>query len=91
MPVLWSMADPDHESQILAEEIARYQSEGKPLSDVAILYRSHTLNGPLEDQLRIMQIPYKIIGGQKFYEKKEVKDLMAYLFIILNSIHCAFT
>mgnify|MGYP001158526218 CR=1 FL=1 len=69
-PVLWSMADPDHESQILAEEIARYQSEGKPLSDVAILYRSHTLNGPLEDQLRIMQVPYKIVGGQKFYEKK---------------------
>ncbi len=84
LPVLWSMADPDHESQILAEEIARYQSEGKPLSEVAILYRSHTLNGPLEDQLRIMQVPYKIIGGQKFYEKKEVKDLMAYLFIILN-------
>ncbi|MEE2743538.1 MAG: UvrD-helicase domain-containing protein [Bdellovibrionota bacterium] len=85
MPILWSMADPDHESQILAEEIARYQSEGKSLSDVAVLYRSHNLNGPLEDQLRIMQIPYKIVGGQKFYEKKEVKDLMGYLFVILNT------
>jgi superfamily I DNA/RNA helicase len=85
LPILWSMADPDHESQILAEEIARYQSEGKSLSDIAVLYRSHTLNGPLEDQLRIMQIPYKIVGGQKFYEKKEVKDLMSYLFVILNT------
>jgi len=39
---------------------------------------------PLEDQLRLSQVPYTIIGGQKFYEKKEIKDLIAYLSVIFN-------
>ena len=84
LPQLWAAGDSDHEAAIVVEEIIKLQSHGTPLSDIAILYRSNTQVPPFEDQLRISQVPYNIIGGQKFYEKKEIKDLIAYLTVIQN-------
>jgi superfamily I DNA/RNA helicase len=84
-PILWAMADTDHEAEIVVEEVVRHQGNGGHLGDIAILYRSNTQAPPIEDALRMSQVPYQIIGGQKFYDKKEVKDLMSYLFVILNS------
>ena len=78
------MADTDHEAEVVVEDIVRHQGNGGHLGDIAILYRSNTQAPPIEDQLRMSQVPYTIIGGQKFYDKKEVKDLMSYLFVILN-------
>lgn len=84
-PELWMAANSDHESQLIVEDILeKYQTHGNFLGEVAILYRSNTQVPPLEDQLRLSQIPYTIIGGQKFYEKKEIKDLIAYLSVIAN-------
>ncbi|MDD0853326.1 UvrD-helicase domain-containing protein [Halobacteriovorax sp. GB3] len=83
-PLLWKMADTDHEAAVVVEEIVKHQSKGGHLGDIAILYRSNTQVQPFEDELRLSQVPYTIVGGQKLYEKKEVKDLMAYLFVILN-------
>ncbi|MEC7275813.1 MAG: UvrD-helicase domain-containing protein [Bdellovibrionota bacterium] len=83
-PYLWAMGDTDHESQIVADEIAKFQSKGGHLGDIAILYRSNTQAQPIEDELRLAQIPYTVLGGQKFYEKKEIKDLIAYFSVILN-------
>ena len=54
-------------------------------SDFAILYRMNTQSRAIEDILRREDIPYKIIGGQKFYERKEIKDIIAYLRLIQNS------
>lgn len=83
-PLLWASGDSDHEAAIIIEEIINMQSHGKMLSDIAILYRSNTQVPPIEDQLRLAQVPYNIIGGQKFYEKKEIKDIIAYLSVIQN-------
>ncbi|HXH31075.1 MAG TPA: UvrD-helicase domain-containing protein [Bacteriovoracaceae bacterium] len=83
-PQLWAAGDSDHEAAIVIEEIIKLQSHGAALSDIAILYRSSTQVPPFEDQLRISQVPYNIIGGQKFYEKKEIKDIIAYLTVIQN-------
>lgn len=83
-PVIWACGDSDHEAQVVIDEIIKYQLDGKFLAEVAILYRSNTQVPPFEDQLRLAQIPYAIIGGQKFYEKKEIKDLIAYLSVINN-------
>ena len=85
MPQMWAAGDSDHEAAIVVEEIIKLQSHGVSLSDMAILYRSNTQVPPFEDQLRISQVPYNIIGGQKFYEKKEIKDIIAYLTVIQNS------
>lgn len=83
-PLLWSMSDSDHEAQVIVEEITQYQAKGLPLHEVAILYRSNTQIPPFEDELRLSQVPYTIFGGQKFYEKKEIKDLIAYMQVLLN-------
>lgn len=83
-PLLWSCANSDHEAQVVIDEIVEYQKEGRFLGEVALLYRSNTQVPPFEDQLRLAQVPYTIIGGQKFYEKKEIKDLIAYLSLIHN-------
>lgn len=85
LPQLWASGDSDHEAAIVVEEIIKLQSHGIALSEIAILYRSNTQVPPFEDQLRIGQVPYTIIGGQKFYEKKEIKDIIAYLTLIQNS------
>ncbi len=85
IPYLWAAANGDHEAQIVVDEIVKIQKAGKFLGEVAVLYRSKTQIPPLEDQLRLSQVPYDIIGGQKFYEKKEIKDLIAYLSVIYNN------
>lgn len=84
LPLLWMMGDTDHEAQVVVEDIVQHQGKGGFLGEVAILYRSNTQTQPIEDELRISQVPYTIVGGQKFYEKKEVKDLIAYMATVLN-------
>ena len=85
LPQLWATGDADHEAAVVVEEIIKLQSNSVLLSDIAILYRSNTQVPPFEDQLRMGQVPYNIIGGQKFYEKKEIKDLIGYLCLIQNT------
>lgn len=54
-------------------------------SDFAVLYRMNTQSRSIEDILRREDIPYKIVGGLKFYERKEIKDIMAYLRLVYNT------
>jgi DNA helicase II / ATP-dependent DNA helicase PcrA len=54
------------------------------LSDMAILYRTNAQSRPFEEALIRSSIPYRLIGGTKFYERKEVKDLIAYLRLLIN-------
>ena len=54
-------------------------------SDFAVLYRMNTQSRSIEDILRRENVPYKIIGGLKFYERKEIKDIMAYLRLVYNT------
>lgn len=83
-PFLWSAADGDHEASVVVDDIIERQKDGVHLGEIALLYRSNTQIPPFEDQFRLNQVPYNIIGGQKFYEKKEIKDLIAYLTVIMN-------
>ncbi len=84
-PLLWATQDSSHEAAIIVEDITKHQKKGMKLSDLAILYRSNTQVPAIEDQLRLSQIPYRVMGGQKLYEKKEIKDLIAYLCVLRNT------
>ncbi len=84
LPLLWAMGNSEHEAQTIAEDINAYRKKGNSLTDIAILYRSNTQAPLIEEQLRMNDIPYALLGGQKFYEKKEIKDLIAYLLLIEN-------
>lgn len=85
LPLLWAMGNSEHEAQSVAEEINAHRKKGHSLTDIAILYRSNTQAPLIEEQLRMNDIPYALLGGQKFYDKKEIKDLIAYLLLIENT------
>lgn len=73
------------EARFVTEKIEELINEyGYKFSDFAILYRMNTLSRTVEENLLRAQIPYKIIGGFKFYERKEIRDVIAYLRLIQN-------
>ncbi|HWC74982.1 MAG TPA: 3'-5' exonuclease, partial [Gemmatimonadales bacterium] len=83
--VLLSAADERDEAEWLANEYARRAAEGDvPYDEMAILYRTNAQSRPLEEAFRFRGIPYRLIGAISFYERREVKDLLAYLRLIAN-------
>ena len=76
---------PEAEAAYVARELHRLvREEGKKPKDCAILYRSNGQAKLLEEQLREQGVPYRMIGGQQFFERKEVKDILGYLKVALN-------
>ena len=68
----------------VASEIQRLKDHGHALSDVAIFYRTNAQSRVLEETFAKEEIPYKVVGGVRFYERKEVKDLLAWLRAAMN-------
>ena len=75
----------DEASYVVGQIEHLIRTEKMKYSDFAILYRMNTQSRSIEDILRREDVPYKIIGGLKFYERKEIKDIIAYLRLIYNS------
>jgi DNA helicase-2/ATP-dependent DNA helicase PcrA len=76
--------DEHAEARFVAAEIARLVDEGVNGSEIAVFYRTNAQSRVLEDILVRNEIPYQVIGGPRFYERAEVKDLIAYLQVIDN-------
>lgn len=72
------------EAKFIIEKMKRMIQKGYRLSDFVILYRTHAQSRPIEEEFLTQGFPYKIIGALKFYERKEVKDILAYLRILAN-------
>ncbi|MGH7776677.1 MAG: ATP-dependent helicase [Candidatus Dormibacterales bacterium] len=73
------------EAEFVSDEIARLvRTEGLSHSDFAILYRTNAQSRAFEDVLNRRRIPYRLVGGVKFWERREVKDVMAYLRFVFN-------
>ena len=72
------------EAQFVADQIVALSHEGVPYSEMAIFYRTNAQTRALEDILIRSAIPYRVIGGTKFYERAEIKDVMAYLITVAN-------
>lgn len=72
------------EAQYIAAEIQRMVAKGKTLRDFAILYRTNVQSRALEEALLRRNIPYVIVGGFRFYDRKEIKDMISYLKVIYN-------
>ena len=77
-------ATAEDEARWIAREIFQLHKDGRRWEDVAVLYRSNLQAKLLEDELRQAGVPYVMYGGQQFYERKEVKDVIAYLRVALN-------
>lgn len=76
--------DEHEEAAFVAQSILALRAEGVPWEGVAIFYRINAQSRVLEDALRRARIPYTIVGGVRFYERREVKDLLAYLRLVVN-------
>ncbi len=78
------LSDERDEGRYVADQILDAVATGRKLSDFAILYRTNAQSSSIERALVYNSVPYKVIGGHRFYERKEVKDILAYLSVISN-------
>ena len=86
IPCIYCGEDEYDEGRYIVEQINHLRTEEYyKYSDFTVLYRMNTQSRAIEDILMREQIPYKVIGGLKFYERKEIKDIIAYLRLIHNT------
>jgi DNA helicase-2/ATP-dependent DNA helicase PcrA len=79
-----SHSDEMSEANDVAKKIMSLRGQGQKYSDVAVLYRMNAMARGLEVALRNLDIPYRVYGGQSFFERKEVRDFLAYLRIAVQ-------
>jgi DNA helicase-2/ATP-dependent DNA helicase PcrA len=76
--------DDRREASFIADEIKTIAKTGENLNEVAVFYRNNSQSRMIEDALRKSRIPYRVVAGIKFYERKEIKDLLSYLRVVVN-------
>jgi DNA helicase-2/ATP-dependent DNA helicase PcrA len=85
LAVRYRAEDEHEEALFVAEEIHRLvEEEGHRFSDVAVFYRTNAQSRVLEEVLMRAGTPYRVVGGVRFYQRKEIKDVLAYLRLLLN-------
>ncbi len=84
--ILHEAFDEEEEGLFTGREILRLLARGEieKRGDVAVMYRTNAQSRALEEQFMRLNIPYKVIGSRKFYERKEIKDMVAYLRLLVN-------
>jgi len=85
-PIIYYRAeDENDEARSVCEFIVRHnQEEGVLFNNMAVLYRTNAQSRAMEEALRGSDIPYRLIGGFRFYERKEIKDILAFVRVIIN-------
>lgn len=81
---LFTGYDERNEAAFVVDRVQELHSEGMGYRDMAVLYRTNALTPSLEAELKSQRVPYAVIGGLKFFERKEIKDALAYLTAIAN-------
>ncbi|MEY3028645.1 MAG: hypothetical protein RL198_42 [Actinomycetota bacterium] len=79
-----TLRDERAEAAFIADRITHLRETGVALREIAVFFRIAALSRSLEQELRSQQIPYSVIGGLKFFERKEIKDALSYLSAIVN-------
>lgn len=82
--VQFTAVDERHEAGFIVDQIQEHHGDGVAYSQMAILYRTNALTPSIEAELKSQRVPYAVIGGLKFYERKEIKDALAYLTAVSN-------
>lgn len=84
-PVSYSIYENEHdEAYQVVQEIYKLIRSGSDLKEIAVFYRTNSSSRVFEESLNRLNIPYKIFGGFKFYDRAEIKDIIAYLTVIVN-------
>ncbi|HKQ65765.1 MAG TPA: UvrD-helicase domain-containing protein [Methylomirabilota bacterium] len=85
-PKVYRGWDEHEEANFVAQTILGVRGEGVPWNGVAVFYRTNAQSRVMEDALRRARIPYGIVGGVRFYERKEIKDTLAYVRLAVNQM-----
>jgi DNA helicase-2/ATP-dependent DNA helicase PcrA len=80
----YTAVDEKDEARFICRNIERFIDDGRALAEIAVLYRTNAQSRALEDALRNRGIAYRIFGGLRFYDRKEIKDIIAYLRVLHN-------
>ena len=76
--------DDKAEAELVGAEIKKLAQGGVSLKDIAVFYRNNAHSRPIEDALRKEKFPYRVVAGMKFYDRKEVKDMISYMRVVVN-------
>jgi DNA helicase-2/ATP-dependent DNA helicase PcrA len=76
--------DPRAEARLVTAAIGQLRRRGVALGDIAIIYRTNAMSQPFEAALREASLPYTVVGGRQFYSRREIRDALAYLRLLLN-------
>ncbi|MEE2697512.1 MAG: UvrD-helicase domain-containing protein, partial [Actinomycetota bacterium] len=76
--------DEDDEARWVVGQLSRMYDGGRPWTDMAVFYRTNAQSRAVEEQLVTLGVPYKVVGGLRFYDRREVRDAMAYLRLAAN-------
>lgn len=83
--IIGYVSDNEHdEARFIASEVDTLVDKGRSYSDIAVMYRTNNASRALEDVFIRAGIPYKVVGGTRFYERREIRDVVAYLRILDN-------
>lgn len=89
-PLYFHGKSPKDESEWIVGKVRELVKSGEVLGDIAVLYRSHFLSRPIEEAFIRNKIPYRVLSGISFYERKEIKDVVAYLRMLTSQDDIAF-
>ena len=81
---LYTARNEDDEAQFVAAKILAHRGEGGNFRDCAVLYRMNAQSNRLEFAFKKNGIPYRVVGGMKFFDRAEIKDVLAYLCVLLS-------
>ncbi len=79
-----SCYDEREEAEIVVQAVKQLQAAGRSLSEMVVFYRIHAQSRVFEEALRAANVPYRVIGGVRFYDRAEIKDMLAYLRLASN-------
>lgn len=79
---LYTANDERDEASFVAARIRKHEDAGKSLDDIVVFYRTHFQSRALEDEFLSSRIPYVIVGGVSFYQRREIKDILAFLRVV---------
>ena len=82
--VTYEAEDEHDEAAFIAEEVAALRDDGSTLADAAVFYRTNAQSRVVEEIFVKFGVPYQVIGGLKYYDRREVKDALAYLKVVVN-------
>jgi ATP-dependent DNA helicase UvrD/PcrA len=84
--VTYEAYNDEEEGEFVAKQVEHLNESSRTLADIAVMYRTNAQSRPIEDALVRHRIPYRLVGGVRFYQRREVKDLVAYLRLAYNRL-----